>query len=234
LTASVASWFQSPRRYVLDAAAEEVVRICKSTPWWACDEGHRYIYAWAEAKLLSGALGDDWRHEAAREALMHSLRSGNMARGLAAFTAMSEAEDFSNQSLLEVIAPEAELHGNQAATVLFDCWRPLVLVLGRDTNLSGMLVFSLLGGELLDESAKVVDQAEVVQLIANARRAINEPLVIPSWANDGIHASGPGPRDDRFAGTLDRFVAMCEAYATYGRLDPADTWRPQYFSISGR
>ncbi len=224
----VAEWFRSPSRHSLHAAAEQVIRICKSTPWWSCEEGHRYIAAWVRAAALAETLpyrsfATEW------ESIRSAIRDRDLTSGLAAFTRLSSLPKFSNYLIFDLVGVEAERVAERDLLELFDCWRAVGSVLGRDTNVVGMLLYALLGGDVHGELEGLSAPCDSVQLIARARGELDGPLSVPAWANDGIHVRVTGPPDSRFAGILSNFAAMCRAYDFYGRLDPIDPWLPEFY-----
>jgi hypothetical protein len=229
LVAVVARWFGGPHRYSYRHAASEVCRICATPSWWALPEGHRMMFAWLRAETIAERLSVS-SMDSGLAVLGRAVQMGSLLGGLGIFTRLSVLPDFTNLRLVEDLSSHVEQTNDSRATNLFDCWRGLSPVLGRDTNISGMLLFMLLGGELPRIAVPSIDPSSV-QLTANClgpEWGAREP---PSWANDGIHAQGDGPQDPRFAGVLRNFIAMANAYAHYGRLSPDDAWLPEFFRL---
>jgi hypothetical protein len=228
LVGTVGDWFASSRRDDLINAATEIVRICRVPNWWSCDDGHAYIVNWvaAEERAASIKLDDS---EALQHALQAALFDRNIGLSLAMFMKVVSRSDFLNVHLVHTLSPCVEQTQCFEAARLFDTWRRVAPILGRDSNVSGMLVYSLLGLPLACATPSEHLREEAVQLIARAREASSEPTELPAWANDGIHVRAAGPIDRRFAGVLSNFLAMCNAYDLYGRLDPTDPWPPELY-----
>ena len=221
----VGRWFGGPHRISLPHAAREVRRICQTPSWWALPEGHQYMSCWRRAEFIAEALPQS-SFDGCATALDRAMRLHDLLGALAVFTRMSVMPEFLNLRLADHFAPHIEQSEDRRAVALFDCWRGLAPILGRDTNVSGQLLYMLLGGRLPRLTVPPTELNDVVPLSADWE--LREP---PVWANDGIHARADGPIDRRFAGLVGNFVAMANAYAYYGRLDPNDPWRPEFFSV---
>ena len=220
-------WFGGPHRYSYPHAAQAVLRICQMPSWWALPEGHEMMFAWLRAEALAASRkASSYQTEMA--SLSAAIQLGDREVGLGVFTRLSLMPEYSNVGLVELLGPHVERGNDPRATALFDCWRGLSPVLGRDTNISGLLLYMLLGGGVPRVNVPK-DDALRVQLPAQPvgdEWGGREP---PPWANDGIHARGRGQVDQRFAGLLGNFVAMCRAHEHYGRLDPNDPWIPEFY-----
>jgi hypothetical protein len=238
LIGAVAGWYNGPHRQSFPHAAREVCRICGTPSWWAVQAGHDMILSWKRAESIAERVQTS-SLDATLVLLDRAIARKNLLGGLGIFMRASLLRDFSNVGLVSALSPWVEQLNNERVAKLFDGWRQVAPVLGRDTNISGLLVFLLLGGRLPVVSLPDIKDPRVrlianfpqcVQLTANGVGAATELPQPPAWANDGIHARGDGPIDRRFAGVLSNFVAMCRAYDFYGRLDPSDPWFPEFYS----
>jgi hypothetical protein len=235
LIEAVVLWYGGPHRYSLAHAAREVCRICDTRSWWAVQEGHEMIFSWKRAERIAEGIQTN-SLDAVLALLESAISKRNVLDGLGAFSRASLLPDFSNAWLAGALGRWVEQSGHERAGRLFDSWRVVAPVLGRDTNISGLLIFLLLGGLIPRVRSPDVGESPVtlianmlprMQLASNQAEGI---IDLPAWANDGIHARGEGPQDKRFAGVLCNFVAMCKAYDFYGRLDPSDAWLPEFYS----
>jgi hypothetical protein len=228
LIEAVAAWYNGPKRYSISHAAREVCRICGTPSWWAIPTGHQMIFSWKRAEAISEQVQTN-SLDATLVLLDFAIAKANLLSGLGVFTRASLLPDFSNVRIAGAFGPWVEQLNDERVTKLFDSWRGVAPELGRDTNICGLLVFLLLGGQLPKVSVPDIKDPGV-QLTANSvSAAANQPQA-PAWANDGIHTRADGPVDRRFAGVLSNFVAMCHAYDFYGRLDPRDPWLPEFYS----
>lgn len=234
LIGAVVGWYNGPHRQSFLHAAREVCRICGTPSWWAIPAGHDMMFSWKRAEAIAERVHTN-SLDAALMMLDRAIARKYLLGGLGVFMRASLLPDFSNVRIVSALCPWVEQLNDERVTKLFDSWRQVAPELGRDTNLSGLLVFLLLGGRVPEVSVPDIKDPSVqltakspqcVQLTANGAGAALQP---PAWANDGIHARADGPIDRRFAGVLSNFVAMCRAYDFYGRLDPSDPWLPEFY-----
>jgi len=148
------------------------------------------------------------------------MAAGEIDDALMWFMRLGQHPAFSNQTFQDCLGPLVESRALGEHLELFDCWRALAPLLGRDLNVSGMLVYALAGGKLCGDEAPEVPTLQITSL---SNLAADE-LHPPAWANDLVHVMIPGPSDSRFAGTIENFARMVRAYRKFGRLDPNDPW----------
>ena len=229
LMVAVGGWFGGPHRYSYLHAACEVCRICETPSWWALPEGHQMMFSWKRAEWIAKGI-QAYSLDGCLPLLDRAMDKKLLLGGQGVFTRISVLPGFSNVRLVDYFGPWVEQSNDARATALYDCWRGVAPILGRDTNICGMLLYLLLGGAVPNILVPHIEHS-VVQSLLDRVRSESVGLELPTWANDGIHAHGDGPVDRRFAGVLCNFVGMCNAYEFYGRLDPGDPWLPEFYRL---
>lgn len=95
----------------------------------------------------------------------------------------------------------------------------------------GMATWMMAGGTSPVALAETpVTEQECKDLIDRAKERWQNPQPILNWCCDGIHCAG---RDVRFAGVLPHMYAVSLAFNHYGRVDPNDTWLPEFMCYNG-
>ncbi len=224
----VSEWYASPRRASIEAAATEVLRICATPNWYAQPDGRQYMYAWRVAELFSPP---DFRRESLEgliEVMGRAVKQRDLMRGLAAFYAVYERKDFRPQQLARHLLEWASESGNPQAMRLAQVFDRHAQTLWTDSNISGQAYYSLLHGEFGDQGdVPDISPETASQAIQNATERLQTPIDVPAYALDGIHTRSGS--DARFSGVVRHMAAACRAYEHYGRLDPRDTWLPEFF-----
>lgn len=213
----------------------EAIRICRLPNWWHPESGGPdYIYnsligerAW-KYKELDHRL-KTLEHEIAR-AIEHNDKA--MALGaVAAYGSLSKTERVGTTRQAEFILRMAEDRKHDLAVRLCKVHLSLKTALAGDNNFISQAVWHLAGGKSpVAEKLELVTIGECNEVLEKARKAWKRPHRIPTWCLDGVHSAG---NDTRFMGMLPEMYACCKAFEKYGRIDPADKWRPEFFVWDG-
>jgi hypothetical protein len=222
----VAEWYGTIERVKIEYAVREVLRICATPNWWAQDDGHAYIQAWAVAEVdvphLEGKTEDDLF------TLMAGGRAGKPdATALAAFSALYARPRIAVYRLAEVLSDAAGRSQSIQANRLASLFKANLRHIGVDANLSGQALYATLVGRFGWQGIPEPSLEEARHLIKLARDRLAGGAQVPAWALDGIHTGRL--RDPRFAGTVERMAACCKAFRRFGRLSVDDRW-PQNLS----
>ncbi len=226
VTEKVSEWFGSPGRKSFEAAATELLRICSTPNWWAQPDGREYIYNWRIAELSS----PDFRGitlNALFQIMGSAIENRDLVRGLAAFNAAYERQDFRSQLLAEHLLSWAGESGNQQARRLAQVFYRHASTLWLDSNISGQAYYSLVHGAFGEQHVPEISVEAVSRSIQNSIERLQTPIETPSFARDGIHTRCG--RDSRFAGVVRHMSAACRAYEHFGRLEPGDQWLPEFY-----
>jgi hypothetical protein len=219
-----------PRTDLIYLAAE-ALRICKFENWWHPKSGGKdYIYAGllAERKLL---------HYPGHHTLENMTRM--IERGIAERDQISAIAGVIGLSHARVSATrQAELLANIARRASHLFAQRLIQIhlraksaLSSDNNFLCQAAWMMAGGNSpVAELSEPVFATEVFELMQNAQERWTQPEPIPRWCCDGLHSAGDDPR---FMGVWFHMYAACRAFEHYGRLDPSDDWKPEFYCYDG-
>jgi hypothetical protein len=131
----------------------------------------------------------------------------------------------------EFLADVATKQNHSLAQRLVEIHLHARTALSADNNFLCQAAWMMAGGySPIAGQSRPVDTAEVSALLKQARERWKEPKPIPRWCCDGLHSAGDDPR---FMGTWFHMYAACRAFERYGRLDPRDTWMPEFYCYDG-
>jgi hypothetical protein len=230
---SVASKFSQLTRPGTDLLylAAEALRVCKIENWWHRNSGGKdYIYAGllAERKLLQYP-GHHTLHN-----MIHLIERGiaeqDRTLAIAGVIGLSHARLSATR--------QAEFLANIAATLAHPLAQRLIQIhlraksaLSSDNNFLCQAAWMMAGGNSpVVERSEPVFATEVFELLESARERWKCPEPIPRWCCDGVHSAGDDPR---FMGMWFHMYAACRAFDYYGRLDPSDEWKSEFYCYDG-
>ncbi len=224
---SVFGWYNNlSTRKSLELAAIEVARICSTPNWYAQPDGRMYMYAWEKSERTP-YMGLPKRYSDLILLFTEAMLERNELEALTAFNRLYADKTFKPKEFAETLIEIAKYSDSQHAHRLVELYANNTGVLWLDGNISGQAVFALLNGDFGIQTSSAIDEHQVMEMLANAERRINEGLVIPAFSMDGIHTRRGG--DPRFAGTVKHMAASCRAYENFGRLSPDDKWLAQFY-----
>lgn len=211
----------------------EVLRICKLPNWWHTDSGGvEYIYAAMVGQRRLGYEKWDKKSATALGRLKEAIQAGDKIGAMEWLDALGQVKDVVSQTkIVEEILKWAEERDHEDAARVARVHLSQKSALAEDNNFMGQAVWMLAGGVLpLMSTIFPVTAGECYGLMEKAKEAWKTPHLIPTWGCDGIHCAG---NDTRFAGVLPEMVAVCRAFAHYGRVDPSDEWLPEFHVMDG-
>ena len=224
---SVFGWYNNlSTRKSLELAAIEVARICSTPNWYAQPDGRMYMYAWEKSERTP-YMGLPKRYSDLLLFFTEAMLERNELEALTAFNRLYADKTFKPKEFAKTLMEITKFSDSQHAHRLVDLYANNTGVLWLDGNISGQAVFALLNGDFGIQTSSTIDEYQVMQMLANAEKRINEGLVIPAFSRDGIHTRRGG--DQRFAGTIRQMAASCRAYEYFGRLSPDDKWLAQFY-----
>jgi hypothetical protein len=229
-TASKFSYLSQAKTDVFHLAAE-VLRICKTPNWWHPDSGgSAYIRSGLLAERLLLHYPGLHSEENMTQLIGTGISEGDPVSAIAGVMGLSHARITGTRQaqLLSVIAKK---HDHILASRLAAIHLSARSALSSDNNFLCQAAWMMAGGSspiALQEQA--VYATEVIESTERARKRWKEPLPIPRWCCDGLHSAGDDPR---FMGVWFHMYAACLAFEHYGRLDPQDTWLPEFNCYDG-
>lgn len=228
---STASWLKygARKEAPFRRALVELIRLTKTPNWWACEEGAGYMEAWNDAYKLSKKhpyQGVNY------SVLMQRLKEKALAGDtLDVFTIHAELisreghnKKNYNTDLLTIATEASNLPAMRMLRMMLGNLRALY----GDDNYEGQVLWWLSGREFPNQIDPPVSISEIegAESFINKHWAMEKKLPVPEWACDGVHTSG---KDRRFGGILKSMVGCCRAFKHYGRLDPVDQWKPEFW-----
>jgi hypothetical protein len=232
---TVAKRFRSlskPQASLVELVAE-AVRICKVPTWWdPASGGPDYIYS-----SLVGQRRWWYRHwdrtaETLQREILKAIDDQDGAMALGGVMAFADVrETFGSTKQAQFILKAAKDRQHAHAERLISIHLSQRSALSSDNNYLCQATWMMAGGvsPVADQIEPVTD-IECEDLLAGARERWKNPQPIPHWCCDGVHSSG---QDPRFMGELVWMWGVCRANQHYGRVDPADQWRPEFRSYGG-
>lgn len=214
-------------RKSLESAAIEVARLCATDNWYAQPDGRLYMFAWEKAEV-DPRMGLPKLYKNLLGFFTDAILDRNELDAMKAFNRLYADRTFKPRDFANTLIDIARESDSQHAHRLVELYAKNAGTLWLDGNISGQAVFALLNGDFAHQTSPVIDESQVMQLLADSKRRIADGLVIPAFARDGIHTRQGSDR--RFAGTVKQMAACCRAYEYYGRLSPDDEWLEQFMS----
>lgn len=215
---SASDWYNSRNRFDLLSAMRELLRITKTQNWYATESGRSYIRKWHDfEKQENPYVG---KHQDCLLRVMEmAIRDKALDTAIQAFNALYQAKDWSRWEFANLLTRIALEKDNRPALAIAELFEENHRHLWNDGNYSGQALYSLINGRIQEDVTPEIKDAEVLQLIAQARQFPAQG--VPAWCLDGIHLPG---HDPRFSGSLKHMAIACTAFETLGRLDPNDVW----------
>jgi hypothetical protein len=215
---------------VADLAAE-AVRICKIPGWWnPITGGPDYIYSGMVGQRELAYMASPRTVENMSKLIEQGIAEKKKATALAGVMGLSDAR-LGGTKQAELILALAEKYQHPLAERLARVHLRERSALSSDNNFLCQAAWLMSGG--VTPVADVIEQVttdEVVHLLEAARERWRNPQPIPRFCVDGLHSSGD---DVRFAGMWHHMFGVCKAFEFYGRVDPNDVWRPEFWCRDG-
>jgi hypothetical protein len=211
--------------------AAEVLRICKAPNWWRPESGGKdYIYCGllAERMLLHYQGFHTVKNMAGL--IEEGITRQDKVSALAGVMGLSNAR-LSKSRQAEYLANLATKQGHEAALQLIAIHLSARTALSGDNNFLSQAAWMMAGGHSPVADLRVdVLADEARESVERAREMWQNPKPIPRWCCDGLHSAGD---DERFMGVWFHMYAACLAYEHYGRLNPDDAWKPEFYCYDG-
>ncbi|MDT8071041.1 MAG: hypothetical protein ROO76_23030 [Terriglobia bacterium] len=211
--------------------ATEAVRICKVPCWWdPSTGGPDYIYSGmiGQRELAYSALPRT--PENMIKLIERGLEEKKKTTALAGVMGLSDARMGSTKQA-EAILGLAKKYRHPLAEALAHIHLRSKSALSGDNNFLCQAAWLMAGGVTpVADAIEPVTANEVAQMLDDANERWKNPEPIPRWCVDGFHSAGD---DVRFAGMWHHMYAVCKAFEFYGRVDPNDEWRPEFWCRDG-
>lgn len=211
--------------------AAEAVRMCKVANWWhPSTNGPDYVYSCLVGDRQLAYFPGEGSPEFMTRLIERGIEEKKKTMALAGLSGLSGAR-VGGTKQAEVVLTLAKKHQHPLAERLAQVHLRAKSALSSDNNFLGQAVWMLAGGvSPVAEAIEPVSEGEVIGLLDKAKERWKTPRPIPGWTCDGVHSAG---NDIRFMGMLQQMYAVCKAFEFYGRIDPADEWRPEFQCYDG-
>lgn len=215
---------------VADLAAE-AVRICRIANWWnPITGGPDYIYSGMVGQRELACMALPRTVENMSKLIEQGIEEKNKTTALAGVMGLSEAR-LGGTKQAELVLALADKYQHPLAERLARVHLRERSALSGDNNFLCQAAWMLAGGASpVADVIEPVTTDEVAHLLDTANERWRNPQPIPRWCVDGLHSAG---NDVRFAGVWHHMYAVCRAFEFYGRVDPDDEWRPEFWCHDG-
>jgi hypothetical protein len=206
----------------------EAVRICKLPNWWHPDSGGPdYIYESLVGERAWKYKVWDRKLPTLLKEIQKAIEEKDRASALGGATAFGTVQEvFGATKQAQFLLQQAENMGHDLAARLCQVHLSAKTALSGDNNFLCMATWMMAGGvSPVAEKILLVTAGECHQLLDKAKECWRNPQPIPRWCCDGVHCAGDDPR---FMGMLPEMYAVCKAFEHYGRVDPEDSWLPDF------
>jgi hypothetical protein len=213
----------------------EAIRICKLPAWWnPISGGPDYIYNSMVGQRQWWYKRWDHKLKTLEQEISNAIDCQDKATalgGVMAYASLQKGERVGATRQAEFLLRLAEGRKHELAKRLCKIHLAHKSALSGDNNFLCQAAWMMAGGQSpVAEKMELVTIGECNEVLEKARESWKKPHRIPTWCTDGLHCAG---NDTRFTGMLPEMYACCKAFEKYGRLDPADSWLPEFIVWDG-
>lgn len=221
-----------PKCELIDWIAE-AVRICKLPNWWHFESGGPdYIYHSLIGQRAWLYKTWDCSLMTLQKEIQKAIDEQDRTNALGAVGAFADVQPpFGATKQAEFLLQQAERVSHDLAARLCKVHLSSRSALSGDNNFLCQAAWMMAGGESpAAKKIQLVTVEECRDLLSKAKDRWRNPQPIPRWCCDGVHCAGDDPR---FMGMLPEMYAVCKAFKHYGRVDPTDSWLPEFQCYDG-